>query len=83
MKLNWNYKCIHQSVIPVLKQLNIWAGGMLGFIEVYLITFILLFIAALLPIESIQGSLTDSILAEFIIKQTPILSQLIQDLWII
>ena len=69
--------------IPVLKQLNIWAGGMLGFIEVYLITFILLFIAALLPIESIQGSLTDSILAEFMIKQTPILSQLIQDLWII
>jgi uncharacterized membrane protein required for colicin V production len=69
--------------IPVLKQLNIWAGGVLGFIEVYLITFILLFIAALLPIESIQGSLTDSILAEFIIKQTPILSQLIQDLWII
>ena len=69
--------------IPVLKQLNIWAGGILGFIEVYLITFILLFIAALLPIESIQGSLTDSILAEFMIKQTPILSQLIQDLWII
>ena len=68
--------------IPVLKQLNIWAGGMLGFIEVYLIMFILLFIAALLPIESIQGSLTDSILAEFMIKQTPILSQLIQDLWI-
>jgi uncharacterized membrane protein required for colicin V production len=69
--------------IPVLKQLNIWAGGMLGFIEVYLIMFILLFIAALLPIESIQGSLTNSILAEFMIKQTPILSQLIQDLWII
>ena len=69
--------------IPVLKQLNIWAGGILGFIEVYLIMFILLFIAALLPIESIQGSLTDSILAEFMIKQTPILSQLIQDLWII
>ena len=54
--------------IPVLKQLNIWAGGMLGFIEVYLIMFILLFIAALLPIESIQGSLTNSILAEFIDK---------------
>ena len=69
--------------IPVLKQLNIWAGGMLGFIEVYLIMFILLFIAALLPIESIQGPLTDSILAEFMIKHTPILSQLIQDLWII
>ena len=69
--------------IPVLKQLNILGGGMLGFIEVYLIMFILLFIAALLPIESIQGSITNSILAEFMIKHTPILSQLIQDLWII
>ena len=69
--------------IPVLKQLNILGGGMLGFIEVYLIMFILLFIAALLPIESIQGSITNSILAEFMIKNTPILSQLIQDLWII
>src|SRR3954454_2441831 len=68
--------------IPILKQLNTWAGGLLGFIEVYLIMFILLFIAALVPIESIQGSLTNSILAEFMIKQTPILSQLIQDLWI-
>lgn len=69
--------------IPILKQLNIWAGGLLGFIEVYLIMFIILFIAALLPIESIQTSLTGSILAELIVKQTPILSQLVQDLWII
>ena len=69
--------------IPVLKQLNILGGGLLGFIEVYLIMFILLFIAALLPIESIQGSITNSILAEFMIKNTPILSQFIQDLWII
>ena len=69
--------------IPVLKQLNILAGGVLGFIEVYLIMFILLFIAALLPIESIQGPLIDSILVEFMIKHTPILSQLIQDLWMI
>lgn len=68
--------------IPILKQLNRWAGGVLGFIEVYLIMFIILFIAALLPIESIQVSLTNSILAEFIVKQTPILSQHIQDLWI-
>ncbi len=69
--------------IPILKQLNTWAGGLLGFIEVYLIMFILLFIAALVPIESIQGSLTNSILAEFIVKHTPILSQQIQDLWIV
>jgi uncharacterized membrane protein required for colicin V production len=68
--------------IPVLKQLNVWAGGLLGFIEVYVIMFIILFIAALLPIDSIQTTLTNSILAELIIKSTPILSQEIQELWI-
>ena len=50
--------------IPILKQLNIWAGGILGFIEVYLIMFILLFIGALLPIERIQAAITNSILAD-------------------
>jgi uncharacterized membrane protein required for colicin V production len=69
--------------IPILKQLNIWAGGILGFIEVYLIMFILFFIAALLPIGSIQTALTDSILVELMIKYTPILSALVEDLWII
>ena len=43
--------------IPVLKQLNVWAGGILGFLEVYLIIFIVLFIGALLPIEGIQAAI--------------------------
>ena len=58
--------------IPVLKQLNVWAGGILGFLEVYLIIFIVLFIAALLPMESIQTALTQSILAELIVQHTPV-----------
>lgn len=69
--------------IPILKQINIWAGGILGFIEVYLIMFILFFIAALLPIDTIQTALTDSILVESMIKHTPVLSSLIEDLWLI
>nr|WP_295969948.1 CvpA family protein [uncultured Bacillus sp.] len=66
--------------IPVLKQLNVWAGGILGFIELYLIMFILLFIAVLLPFEAIQTSLAGSIMAELILKKTPFLSQQILDL---
>ena len=69
--------------IPVLKQLNIWAGGILGFVEVYLIMFIVLFIGALLPIEGIQSALTDSILSDLIIYHTPVFSDLIQNWWII
>ena len=37
--------------LPILRQLNVWAGGILGFCEVYLIVFILLYIAAVIPIE--------------------------------
>jgi uncharacterized membrane protein required for colicin V production len=70
------------SNLPILRQLNIWAGGILGFVEVYLIMFIILYIAALLPIQAIQDPLNDSILAENIIKNTPVFSQQIKQLWI-
>lgn len=68
--------------IPVIKQLNVWAGGILGLIEIYFIMFILLLIAALLPLEAVQTSLSDSTMAEMMLKHTPILSQLIGDIWI-
>ncbi|PLR98087.1 CvpA family protein [Bacillus sp. T33-2] len=68
--------------LPILKTLNVWAGGVLGIVEVYLILFILLYIAALLPIEAIQTPLSDSVLAENIVKNTPIFSEQIKQLWI-
>ncbi|MBO0960140.1 CvpA family protein [Neobacillus sp. MM2021_6] len=68
--------------LPVLKQLNIFAGGILGLCEVYLIIFILLYISALIPIELIQNQLDHSILANAIVNHTPILSQQIKSLWI-
>lgn len=68
--------------IPILKQLNIWAGGILGFLEVYLIILILLFIGALLPIEGVQSALTNSILADLIVQHTPVFSELIWNWWI-
>ncbi|MFJ7727163.1 CvpA family protein [Neobacillus sp. NPDC097160] len=68
--------------LPVLKQLNVLAGGILGFCEVYLIIFILLYIGALIPIELIQNLLDHSVLAKAIVNHTPILSQQIKSLWI-
>ncbi|WP_433743529.1 CvpA family protein [Falsibacillus pallidus] len=68
--------------IPVIKQLNVWAGGILGFIEVYLIIFILLYIGALLPIAAIQEALDKSIIAEAMIKNTPVFSERLQEWWI-
>jgi uncharacterized membrane protein required for colicin V production len=68
--------------LPILRQLNVWAGGLLGFIEVYLVIFILLYISALVPIELLQNGLDDSVMAKAIVNHTPILSQQIKSLWI-
>ncbi|GAA0333498.1 CvpA family protein [Bacillus carboniphilus] len=67
--------------LPVVKQLNVWAGGALGFLEVYLMVFIVLYIAALLPIDFIQGPMSSSFMAKTIVTNTPIFSSSIQDLW--
>ena len=68
--------------LPVLRQLNVWAGGIFGFCEVYLIIFILLYVAALIPMAALQNTLSHSILADAIINHTPVLSSQIRQLWI-
>ncbi|MGG3940488.1 CvpA family protein [Peribacillus psychrosaccharolyticus] len=67
--------------LPILKQLNRWGGGILGFAEVYLIMFILLYIAVLLPIEAVQTPINQSFLSEAIITKTPYFSNLVKELW--
>jgi len=68
--------------LPILKQLNVWAGGILGFLEVYLILFILLYIAALIPMEIVQKPLEDSVLSNLIVNHTPYLTQQIKSIWL-
>ncbi|WP_335872886.1 CvpA family protein [Bacillus sp. 2205SS5-2] len=66
---------------PLLKQFNSGAGAVLGFIEMYLIVFILLYIAALLPVGFVQTAISDSVMAENMIKHTPILSDQLKEWW--
>jgi uncharacterized membrane protein required for colicin V production len=68
--------------LPILKQLNVWAGGLLGLAEVYLIIFILLYIAALVPMELLQEPLDKSVMANLIVNHTPVLSEQIKRIWI-
>jgi uncharacterized membrane protein required for colicin V production len=68
--------------LPVLRQLNVLGGGLLGFCEVYLVIFILLYIAALIPMGFFQNHLDHSFMAKAIVNHTPILSQQIKSLWI-
>lgn len=67
---------------PILKTVNIWAGGLLGLIEVYLIIFLIIYIAALLPITFVQELLADSSFGKTIVEHTPYFSEQIKELWI-
>lgn len=68
--------------LPILKTLNVWAGGILGFLEIYILIFILLYIAALLPIANVQDALNGSIVAKGMIHYTPFLSGEVKKMWI-
>ncbi|MGM9985669.1 MAG: CvpA family protein [Bacillaceae bacterium] len=68
--------------LPVLKQVNRWAGGALGFLEMYLVLFILLSIAMLLPIQDLQTSLHNAFLPTLIVEHTPIIAAQLKDLWL-
>lgn len=68
--------------IPVLKQINRLAGGIFGFLEVYLILFILLFVGGLLPMSNVQTALNHSMLSNSIVHHTPVLSDKLNELWL-
>ncbi|WP_114569974.1 CvpA family protein [Exiguobacterium flavidum] len=59
---------------PILKQLKGLLGGVLGFIEMYIFVFFLLFLAAFVPVQSVQDALADSGLANYIVTNTPLLA---------
>lgn len=67
--------------LPILRSLNKVAGAFLGFLEVYLILFIILFILALTPMATVQNWINDSSIALFIIEHTPYLSEKVKSLW--
>ncbi|WP_458412277.1 CvpA family protein [Schinkia sp. CFF1] len=67
--------------LPILRTINGWLGGALGFVEVYLVLFVLLFVGALTPIDSVQVMVNDSLLAKGMIEHTPIVSEKLKELW--
>src|SRR5699024_7740922 len=48
------------TYLPILHSINKLGGAILGFVEVYLILFIILYILALTPIAGVQSWINDS-----------------------
>lgn len=62
------------AAIPVIKSVNKILGAALGFLEIYLIAFVILFVLALTPVETIQTLINDSSIALFMLEKTPYFS---------
>ncbi|MGG0667402.1 CvpA family protein [Sporosarcina koreensis] len=69
--------------LPVLGFLSRFGGAILGFIEFYILIFLLLSLIAMLPLDSIQGMLGKSLLADAIFEHTPIISETVKKWWYI
>jgi uncharacterized membrane protein required for colicin V production len=67
--------------LPLLRTVNRWLGGVLGFVEVYLILFLLLYVASLVPSGSIHSAFQDSFIGQSMVNNTPVFSDTIKDLW--
>ena len=67
--------------VPLLRPINKLMGAVLGFVEVYFFTFIILFILALLPLDAVQVRIKSSYLATLIVEHTPYLSKAVENLW--
>src|SRR5699024_7981033 len=70
------------TYLPILHSINKLGGAILGFVEVYLSLFIILYILALTPIAGVQSWIKDSPLALFIVEHTPLHTGKVKTLWL-
>lgn len=68
--------------IPVVKQANWLAGGLISLLVIYIGVFLVLSMVSLLPVDAVQNQFKHSGLARFIVKNTPLFSKQIYYLWI-
>ncbi|GEO68616.1 CvpA family protein [Levilactobacillus acidifarinae] len=69
--------------LPVIHQVNSLAGGLINVTIRYVIIFLLLNLLILLPIDSFQATYKTSTVAQWIVKETPVLSHQVYNWWLI
>ncbi|MBO1084781.1 MULTISPECIES: CvpA family protein [Enterococcus] len=70
------------TFIPVLKQLDWVAGGILSVIITYISLVLVLRLLTFIPVGFIQNQFSGNNLATFMVERTPILANKIYDLWV-
>ena len=68
--------------LPLIKTTDRLLGGIFGFVEVYLLIFVVLYFVTVLPLPEWKIAIfTNSTIPGFILENTPILSQQLIDLF--
>ncbi|MFD1126362.1 CvpA family protein [Lentilactobacillus raoultii] len=67
--------------LPVISQINSLLGSGISLVIRYLLVFILLNFLILVPSQEIQQQYNQSVISQWIIKQTPILSEKLANFW--
>lgn len=68
--------------LPLVKSTDRLLGAIFGFVEVYLIIFVVLYFITVLPTSDLKATVfTDSTLPDYIIQNTPILSKQLIELF--
>jgi len=66
--------------LPIIRQFNMIGGGILGFLEIYVVLLVLIVLGTFLPINGIQTQLQHSVIASAMINHTPIVSDYVKQL---
>jgi uncharacterized membrane protein required for colicin V production len=69
--------------LPILGFVARIAGAIFGFIEFYILIFLVLYLLAMVPIDFIQALLSKSMLTETMFEHTPLLSETVKNWWFI
>lgn len=68
--------------LPVIHQVNSLAGGLINLVIRYVVIFLILNLMILLPVQGFQTSYQASPVAQWIVKQTPVLSKQVYHWWL-
>lgn len=68
--------------LPVISQANSLAGGGINLVTHYLLIFVLLSFLILLPNQKLQQVYDQSVISQWIVRQTPVLSEKLTNFWI-
>ncbi len=67
--------------LPVIGFLNRIIGAVLGFVQMYLIAFLVIIVLFLLPSENVSEYIEGSNVAMYMINSTPVLSDFFKTMW--